>query len=332
MSITIRMPDDMHVHLRQGKTLKQVLPWTAHQFARALVMPNTVPPISSTKLVNDYRDEIKTASPEFEPLLAFKIMADMNARAIDLLAGAGVIAGKLYPQGSTTNTSDGPADIKALFPVFAAMQEHTLILSVHAEDPSAPALMREQAFLPVIAMIAEAFPGLKIVIEHVSSAEAVDFVIQAGANIAASVTLHHLLFTIDDLIGGSLNPDLFCKPVLKMESDRDSIRQAVFTGNRKFFFGSDSAPHSRDKKLGEGAAGTFSAPVLLPALAGLFEEYDTLDRLEDFVSSFGADFYGLERNSGKITLEKCLFEVPAAVGDMVPLFAGKNLEWRVKRD
>jgi len=334
MSITIRKPDDMHLHLRQGETLRHVLPWTANQFARAVVMPNTIPPITTTERLQAYRNEIRAAvpkgQPDFEPLMTFKIMADMNADRVAALKKAGAIAGKLYPRGSTTHAEDGPSDLEALFPVFAAMQNRGLVLSIHAEDPARPVLQREQDFLPAVHMIAETFPELKIVVEHVSSRETVDFVRQAGENIAGTVTLHHLLFTIDDILGGSLDPHLFCKPLIKSRDDREAIRGAAFSGNERFFFGSDSAPHSREKKLNEGAAGVFSAPVLLPALTGLFEEYDRLDLLENFLSVFGASFYGLELNEGTITLEKADFEVPKAVDEYVPILAGKKLNWRVK--
>ena len=332
MEITIRMPDDMHLHLRQGRTLKQVLPWTANQFARAVVMPNTIPPITTARLLEDYRNEIKQAGPDFEPLMVFKIMADMDSARIRELKKAGAAAGKLYPRGSTTNAQDGPSEISKLYPVFTAMQENGLILCIHAEDPKIAVLEREQAFLPVIGEIAENFPGLKIIVEHVSTKEAVEFVKNSGENISATVTLHHLLFTLDDLIGGKLDADLFCKPVIKQEADRESIRQAVFSGNSKFFFGSDSAPHSKTKKLEEGSAGIFSAPVIMPMLALLFEENKKLNLLDNFVSGFGADFYGLQKNKKLLILEKQISEVPEKVGEIVPVFAGKVLDWRVRKE
>jgi dihydroorotase len=332
MTLSIRKADDMHLHLRQGKTLKQVLPWTAQQCSRAVVMPNTIPPITSAKLVEDYRAEITEADGSFTPLMVFKIMADMDDFRINELKQSGAVAGKLYPQGSTTNAEDGPSDIEALYPVFANMEKQQLVLCIHAEDPASPVLQREQEFLPVVKRIVREFPNLKIVFEHVSSSEAVDFVLNSSDNIAATVTLHHLLFTLDDMLGGSLDPHLFCKPLIKEESHRNAIRQAVFSGNKKFFFGSDSAPHSLEKKLHNGAAGIFSAPVLLPALAMLFEENEKLDLLEAFVSEYGAAFYGLELNENTVTLEKRLFEVPSLVGEVVPLFTGRNLEWRIKKD
>ncbi len=332
MEMTIRMPDDMHLHLRQGRTLKQVLPWTANQFARAVIMPNTIPPITTSRLLEDYRDEIKQADPDFEPIMTFKLMTDMNSAEIRELKKAGAVAGKLYPQGSTTNAEDGPSEITELYPVFEAMQENGLVLCLHAEDPQIAVLEREQAFLPVIGKIAESFPDLKIVVEHVSTKEAVEFVKNTGENIAATVTLHHLLFTLDDLIGGKLEADLFCKPVVKQAADRESLRQAVFSGNRKFFFGSDSAPHSRIKKLEEGAAGIFSAPVIMPALAALFEENRKLNLLDNFVSGFGADFYGLPKNKKLLVLEKQISEVPETVGETVPLFAGRILDWRIRKE
>lgn len=332
MEMTIRMPDDMHLHLRQGRTLKQVLPWTANQFARAVVMPNTIPPITTPGLLKEYRDEIRQADPDFEPLMTFKLIANMDPAGIRELKKAGAVAGKLYPQGATTNAEDGPSEITALYPVFEAMQENGLVLCIHAEDPQIAVLEREQAFLPVIGKIAEKFPDLKIVVEHVSTKEAVEFVRNTGENIAATVTLHHLLFTLDDLIGGKLEPDLFCKPVLKQAADRECIRQAVFSGNRKFFFGSDSAPHSRKRKLEEGAAGIFSAPVIMPALAALFEENRTLNLLDNFVSGYGADFYGLSKNKKLLILERQISEVPETAGETVPLFAGRILDWRIRKE
>lgn len=331
MEIKIVKPDDMHLHLRQGEILQQVLPFTNEQFKRAIIMPNTLPPVTSAEHLAEYRKEINKICPDFEPLMTFKVMADMNASDIKHLAEAGAAAGKLYPKGSTTNAEDGPSGIEALYPVFGEMEKQNLVLSIHAEEPSVSVLNREQVFLPKIAEIYKTFPKLKIVVEHVSSAEAVSFVKGSSENVAATITLHHLLFTIDDLIGDCLQPNLFCKPVVKTEEDRKALLDVVFSGHKKFFFGSDSAPHSKDKKEHHGAAGIFSAPVLLPLLTELFEENSLLDKLENFVSRFGADFYNLSVNNEFIILSKEEHTVPETAGlDIIPLFAGRTLKWTVK--
>ena len=330
MILSITAPDDMHVHLRKGEILKTALRYSAEQFARALIMPNTVPPVVLPKELLAYKQEIDDFFyPNFKGLMTFQVMPPLNKDTVCELKQCGALAGKLYPRGSTTNAESAPSEIGLLSEVFSAMEENGLILSIHAEDPKYPVFEREFAFLEQVERIRTKFPKLKIVVEHVSDYRTIEYVNSAGPNVASSVTLHHLLFTIDDIIGGKLEPHLFCKPTFKQKKDRDAIRNEVFSGNPKFFFGSDSAPHPKKKKETEGAAGIFSAPVLLPKLVELFEENGCLNKLEAFVSFFGADFYKLPRNKNTVVLEKKAWEVPLLIDGLVPLFAGKNLNWKL---
>ena len=336
LGLSIRRPDDFHLHARQGALLSAVVPETARVFGRALVMPNTLPPIARPKDVERYRAEVSEASRPypFRPLCSFKISKQSaehwSLRELRDGAGQGLVAGKYYPQGATTNAEDGVRDPTELYPLFETMQSAGTVLAIHGEDPSAFCLDREAAFLPTLARIAADFPRLRIVLEHVSSAAGVEAVTALPGNVAATVTLHHLLLTLDDLIGDLLSPHLFCKPVVKTGADRSALRRVVFAGIPKFFFGSDSAPHPRGaKEAARGSAGVFSAPVALPVLAQLFEEAGQLERLEDFVAGFGAEFYGLPRNAGEVTLAEKAWQVPEEIGGAVPFLAGETLRWCV---
>jgi dihydroorotase len=335
--IEVRAPDDMHVHLRQGPHLAEYARVTATVFPRALVMPNTLPPITSPGTLTEYRGRIESAAPDFTPLMSFKILPGMIGEEIKALAEAGAVAGKLYPAGATTNAEDGVADPQAIYHIFEAMRDAGLVLSVHAEDPEYPVLEREHAYLPVIRRIAGNFPGLRIVVEHLSTAEGVETVKElsagvrvAAGGVAATITVHHLMFTLEDLIGESIRPHLYCKPVVKTRNDRDALIEAACSENPAFFFGSDSAPHPRQKKeCAEGASGVFSSPVAMELLAGVFETAGRLDRLEEFTSRFGADFYGLPLNRGKLVLDRQSCIAPASVGGATPLAAGWELPWSI---
>lgn len=333
-ALTMRMPDDFHVHLREGDALPGYARATAAMFGRAMVMPNTLPPVTNSSDVERYRQEILNAVgdfPYFAPLMTFKLTdPKRQAAEISALQASGVIAGKFYPRGATTNSEDGISDFKELYPICEAMEEQGLVLSVHAEDPTAFILEREREFLPVIRQLARDFPRLKIVIEHVSSAEGVEAVLGLPESVAATITLHHLMLTLDDLLGDRMRPHLFCKPIVKRPADREALREAVRSGNSRFFFGSDSAPHPREAK--EGAlcsAGVYTAPVLLPALVQLFESLGCIERLEDFVSGFGADFYGLPRSSDTIALVHRGWTVPAEMDGVVPFLAGQTISWQL---
>jgi dihydroorotase len=303
----------------------------ALSFGRALAMPNTVPPIASAEELASYREEIAAASG-LVPLMAFKLLPGMGADTVRSCAAAGAIAGKYYPAGSTTNSSDGLSDPAEAEDALAAMEEAGLALCVHAEDPAAPALEREAAFIPVLEAILAAHPALRMVVEHVSSAALLDFVLASPERVSATVTAHHLLLTLDDLIGEGLDPHLYCKPVLKPARDRDALRDAVLRGERKLFFGSDSAPHPRRaKEAARAAAGIYSSPVAVAALAGLFDSRGALPALEGFLSRRGAAFYGLGPAAGRLRLERREWVVPGEIDGVVPMLAGKTMAWTAAR-
>jgi dihydroorotase len=334
---TIATPDDFHAHLRRGPAMGEYARRHALSFGRALAMPNTVPPIASGAELAAYRAEITAAlgAPEgagFVPLMCFKLLPGMGADTVRSCAAAGAIAGKYYPAGSTTNSSDGlscPAEAEE---ALAAMEEAGIALCVHAEDPSAPVLDREAAFIPVLESILSSYPRLKLIVEHVSSAALLGFVLSAPERVAATVTAHHLLLTLDDLIGEGMDAHLYCKPVLKPCRDRDALRDAVLRGERKLFFGSDSAPHPRRaKESGSAPAGIYSSPVAIPALAGLFESFGALGELESFLSIRGAAYYGLTPAAGRLELERREWTVPAEIDGVVPMLAGRSLAWTANR-
>ena len=330
-ALVIRAPDDMHVHLREGAALAGYAADAARQFARILVMPNTHPPVWSPGDLAAYREGIAAAAPGLDLVMTFKVRAGMDAATVRALRDSGARAGKLYPQGATTNSGDGLASVDAAYPVFEAMEECGLALCIHGEEPSAPALEREEAFLPEVEGILRRFPRLKVVLEHVSSAAGIAFVREASGNLAATVTVHHLLYTTEDLLGGKLDVHLFCRPLLKGARDRAAIQEAVLAGDRRLFFGSDSAPHPLADKQ-SGAAGVYSMPVSLPLLAAFFVDHDAAGRLEDFVSRFGAEFYGLPLNEGRVRILRRAWRVPDELHGVVPLAAGRELQWRVEED
>ena len=247
-TLTLPLPDDFHVHLRQGELLKNYAKTVAKEFGRILVMPNTVPPIASAENVRDYYAQIKSAAPQLDLLMTFKLNAKISADELVKMKEAGVVAGKYYPAGVTTNSEDGVSEFESIFPVVAEMEKLGLVLCIHGEEPSAFCLDREKEFIRRVEILAERFPKLRIVFEHLSTAAAVEAVKRLPANVAATITAHHLIHTLDDVIGGSLQPHHFCKPLPKRPEDRKALREAAFSGNPKFFFGSDSAPHAQSKK------------------------------------------------------------------------------------
>ena len=342
------LPDDFHAHLRQGTLLKASVRGHAGQFARVLLMPNTLPPIASPNQLKAYRIEVDQALAElplekrFEPLYTFKLLPGMKGADIKALAREGTIAGKYYPSGSTTNAADGPRSFDEVEEALNVMEETGLVLCIHGEDPSAPVLDREQAFLPQVERLIMRYPSLHVVLEHLSDARSVRFVQQGPENLAATITAHHLLFTLDDMMADALNPHLYCKPVLKFTHDRDALRMAVLSGSKKFFFGSDSAPHLREKKeCSTAASGVYSAPTALPALVELFADLGGLEQLVPFLSENGSRFYGLaanpsvERNEQQdlharsIAFQRIIWTVPAMIDGIVPMCAGQRLGWRV---
>jgi len=339
--LTIRRPDDWHVHLRDGEMLEAVVPYTARQFARAIVMPNLVPPILSVARAEAYRTRIMAALPRdsaFTPLMTCYLVD--RAEPAELVRGfeSGVwVAAKLYPAHATTNSAYGVTDIRTLAPALEAMQRIGMPLLVHGEvtDPAVDIFDREALFIKrVLQGVVRDFPALKIVFEHITTAEAVAFVEASGPNIAATVTPQHLILNRNALFEGGLRPHAYCLPVVKRERHRLAVRRAAVSGSPKFFLGTDSAPHGQEKKEAAcGCAGIFNAPFALEAYAGVFEAEGALGRLEGFASEHGPRFYGLPLNEEKIMLERVESRVPdslpAAGTSLVPFQAGETLSWRL---
>lgn len=293
-------------------------------------MPNLVPAVTNGGDVDAYRRRIVAVSPvSFWPLMTFKLLPATRREDVVDAHGAGAVAGKLYPEGVTTNSEDGVSDVRSLYPALEAMQDCGLILCVHGERPGSFVLDREQDYLPVLTQIVTDFPRLRVVLEHVTTAAAVAWVSGMRDRVAATITVHHLLTTLDDVIGGSLDPHAFCKPVPKCPSDRDTLVRAAISGDPRFFLGTDSAPHSIDRKERSGCAGVFSAPVALEALVQVFEDSGRLDGLEAFASEHGARFYGIPLNEGHVSLVRDPWTVPDSYGEHRPFLAGRELRWRL---
>lgn len=334
----IRKPDDFHVHLRDGEMLKQVAPDTASDFARALVMPNLSDPVVSARDAASYRHRIGMAvEGAFEQLMTIYLTKETTPQMIIEAGKAMVTAVKFYPRSGTTNSVHGLTayELTQCNDVFAAMVEANMVLCLHGEDPNEPMLMRETAFLKFASQIVRRFPKLRVVIEHVTTAEAVKFV-KRHQNVAATVTVHHLVLTTDQVIG---DHDCLCMPVAKSAADRKALGRAVMSKHPRIFFGSDSAPHIRGtKNLAKGSFGLYTAPVALPLLAEIFNENGKYDRLEDFVSKFGAEFYQLPLNKAEIELVREEWQVEDPLDQphnpektVRPFMAGKVLTWAVRR-
>jgi dihydroorotase len=335
--LIIRRPDDWHVHLRDGEMLEAVAAYTARQFARAIVMPNLAPPVTDIAAAQAYRARILAALPkgsDFAPLMTCYLVD--HAPAAELVRGfeMGVFtAAKLYPAHATTNSADGVTDMGTLHPALEAMQLIGMPLLVHGEvtDPEVDIFDREALFIErVLIGLTRDFPALKIVFEHITTAEAVAFVEGAGPNIAATITPHHLVLNRNALFDGGLRPHAYCLPVAKRERHRQAVRRAAISGSAKFFLGTDSAPHAVEAKESAcGCAGIFNAPLALEAYASVFEEEGALDRLEAFASENGPRFYELPLNEGTVTLERVSADVPETIAGLVPFLAGANLSWRL---
>ena len=333
-TLTIRRPDDWHVHLRDGEMLKAMAPYTARQFARAIVMPNLVPPITSVEAANAYRDRIAAAAgPGFTPLMTCYLTDETSpeeiARGFELRAW---IAAKLYPAGATTNSASGVTDVRNIYPVLKRMQAIGMVLCVHGEvtDPDVDVFDREAVFIErVLEPLTRDFPALKIVLEHITTIQAVEFVKAMGPNVAATVTPQHLLLNRNAIFAGGLRPHAYCLPVAKREEQRLAVRKAATSGSAKFFLGTDSAPHTREAKESAcSCAGIFNAPFALESYAEVFEEEEALDKFEAFASVSGPNFYGLPLNDATVSLEKAEVEVPAEIAGVVPFHAGETLRWR----
>ncbi|MFL6765256.1 MAG: dihydroorotase [Sphingomicrobium sp.] len=334
-TLTIRRPDDWHVHLRDGEMLAKVAPYTARQFARAIVMPNLVPPITTVDAAREYRKRIlEVTEPGFTPLMTCYLTDNTSPDEIARGFDEGVwIAAKLYPAGATTNSASGVTDIRNLYPALARMEKIGMVLCVHGEvtDPDVDVFDREAVFIDrVLSKLVQDFPKLKIVFEHITTEQAVKFVETSGLNVAATVTPQHLILNRNAIFAGGLRPHAFCLPVAKREKHRLAVRKAATSGSPKFFLGTDSAPHARNAKESAcGCAGIFNAPFALESYATVFEEEGALDGFEAFASVNGPRYYGLPLNDGTVTLERAEVTVPDEIDGIVPFHAGETLRWRL---
>ena len=342
MQITITRPDDWHLHLRDGEALAAVLPQTARQFARAIVMPNLKPPVTTVEQAAAYRDRILAALPAgmaFEPLMTLYLTDNTPPGEVAKAAASGFVkAVKLYPAGATTNSDAGLTDIARAWDTLAEMERVGLPLLVHGEvtDPAVDLFDREKVFIDtVLAPVVQRFPKLKVVMEHITTKDAAEFVVAAPATVAATITVHHLLYNRNAIFQGGVRPHWYCLPVLKRETHREALVAAAISGNPKFFLGTDSAPHAKGtKEAACGCAGCYTAYAALELYAEAFEQAGALDRLEAFASFFGADWYGLPRNRNTVTLVREAWTVPEtypylASDVIVPLRAGETLAWKM---
>jgi dihydroorotase len=336
-TLELRRPDDWHVHLRDGDMLRSVLPWTARQFARAIVMPNLVPPLTTVALAEAYRRRILAALPSgaaFMPLMTCYLTDTIDADEVEHGFRDRVwVAAKLYPAKATTNSAFGVTDLARIEKVLERMARLGMPLLVHGEvtDAEVDVFDREAVFLErVLGPLHRRLPELKIVLEHVTTAEGVAFVAAAGPTVAGTITAHHLLINRNALFAGGLRPHMYCLPVAKREKHRLALRRAATGGSAKFFLGTDTAPHpAADKESACGCAGIFTAPAALEIYARVFEEEGALDRLEGFASLNGPAFYGLPPNEARVTLARTAWTVPERVGTVVPFLAGETLDWKL---
>ncbi len=342
-AITLTRPDDWHLHLRDGAALHAVLPATARQMGRAIIMPNLLPPITTTEQALAYRQRILAALPQgssFDPLMTLYLTDKTSAEEIERAVASGMVhAVKLYPAGATTNSDSGVTDLAHCDEAIATMARLGLPLLMHGEvtDAEIDIFDREAVFIErVLKPLLERHPDLKVVFEHITTAEAAGFIAQAPANVAATITVHHLLFNRNRMLVGGIRPHYYCLPILKRERHRQALLEAATSGSGKFFLGTDSAPHAQgDKESACGCAGAYTAPAAIELYAMAFDEVGALERLEGFASHFGPDFYQLPRNADTITLVREEWVMPAsfAYGDgqrIVPLQAGETLTWKMQ--
>ena len=340
--LTLLRPDDWHIHLRDGAVLQHTVRDVARTFARAIIMPNLVPPVRNANEASAYRERILAARPagsRFEPLMVLYLTDKTSADDVRAAKASGFVhAAKLYPAGATTNSDSGVTSIDNIFPVLEAMAEVGLPLLVHGEvtDPAIDLFDREKVFIDTVLLpLTQRFPRLKVVMEHITTRDAAEFVATAPATIAATITAHHLLYNRNAIFQGGVRPHWYCLPVLKRETHRQALLAAATSGNPKFFLGTDSAPHARSaKEAACGCAGCYTAYAAVELYAEAFEQVGALDKLEGFASFYGADWYGLARNTEKITLRKTDWTVPTsypylAGDDIVPLRAGETLAWKL---
>ena len=328
MKIKLNSPLDMHLHLRDGKMLENVINFSSEYFSGFLVMPNLLPPLTNKNQILAYKEKIHKASKNknFQSYMSVFMSESLDAKMIQELKDT-ILVAKLYPSGVTTNSKNGLAkiDIDSMRETLEAMSEFNIALSIHGET-NGFCLDREREFMPIFEELAKNFPKLKIIMEHISTKEAVK-TLSKFDNLYATVTVHHLLLTLDDVIGSSLNPHTFCKPILKTPQDKEAIQEAVILGNKKIMFGSDSAPHTKKSKELNGAAGVFSAPIILQVLADFFYKHNKLELLQSFISDNAKQIYCINPPQKEVFLEKKEFIVPNGFNGLIPLFADKKLEF-----
>lgn len=341
-SLTITRPDDWHIHLRDGDYLEHTVRDASRYFGRAIVMPNLSPPVTKADDAQRYYDEILNCRPEgshFEPLMTLYITPETNLETVRGAAASDIVkAFKLYPAGATTNSDAGVSAIETLYPVFAEMEKLGVVLCIHGEvtNQEVDIFDREAAFIEQsLAPICDTFPKLKVVFEHITTNEAVEFVLSREENVAATLTAHHLMYNRNDMLAGGMRPIYYCLPILKRNTHQAALIRAAVSGDHRFFLGTDSAPHPRSAKENACgcAAGSYTAHAAVELYAEVFDEQNALDRLEGFASFFGADFYGLPRSTETITLQETAWQVPDTLsfGDdsLIPMKHGENIAWRV---
>ena len=340
-TLTLTRPDDWHIHLRDGAALKDTVRDVSRYMGRAIVMPNLVPPVTNKDSALAYYERIMAAGPQgaFEPLMVLYLTDNTTAEDIQAAKATGkIFAAKLYPAGATTNSDSGVTSVKNIYPVLAAMQEAGMLLLIHGEvtDSEIDIFDRERIFIEnILAGIVNDFPDLKIVLEHITTKDAAEFVAQASKNVAATITAHHLLYNRNHMLAGGIRPHYYCLPILKRNIHQEALIKAATSGDKSFFLGTDSAPHVKEaKETSCGCAGSYTAHAALELYAEAFEAAGALDKLEAFASHNGPDFYGLPRNTDTVTLVKESWQVPASfpLGDsvVVPIKAGEEICWKVK--
>lgn len=338
--ITLTRPDDWHLHVREGEALKSVVPDTAKQFGRAIIMPNLAIPVTHVAQAQAYREDILAAvsDTDFEPLMTLYLTNNTTPEMVREAKASGIVhALKLYPAGATTNSDKGVTDVKNIYPALEAMQEEGLLLLVHGEvtDPEIDIFDREKVFIEnTLKPLTNKFPQLKVVLEHITTADAVEFVMGASENVAATITAHHLLMNRNDIFVGGIRPHHYCLPILKRETHRQALVKAATSGSSKFFLGTDSAPHTQGAKESAcGCAGMYTAYHAMELYVEAFDNAQALDKLESFASFNGPDFYGLPRNTDSISLVKETWKVPSSLNmgndKVIPLRAGENCYWKI---
>lgn len=340
-SMTITRPDDWHIHLRDGVQLKDTVRDVSRYMGRAIIMPNLVPPVTNTEETLGYHQRIMAQAPQgnFEPLMVLYLTDNTQPEEIAKAKATGkIFAAKLYPAGATTNSDSGVTSVKNIYPVLEAMQEAGMLLLVHGEvtDSSIDIFDREKIFIDsILKDVVNDFPNLKIVLEHITTKDAAEFVAAAGDNVAATITAHHLLFNRNHMLAGGIRPHYYCLPILKRNIHQEALIKAATSGSKKFFLGTDSAPHMKHaKEAACGCAGSYTAHAAIELYAEVFDAAGALDKLEGFASFNGPDFYNLPRNQDTITLVKESWEVPATYplgeDNVVPIRANEQIEWKVK--